>query len=186
MADSTTASSLRAEASEILSSAGVHLPALEADRIVCHALQIGRASLHAHPERAASPGEASLIRELSHRRARGEPLAYIMRSSIFLDREFEVDRSTLIPRPETEILTMNADRYMKKTRGPGTFADWCTGSGCIAITLASENPLWTAAAVDSSGEALAVALRNARRHDVQDRITFIECADPSEAAKIIR
>jgi release factor glutamine methyltransferase len=81
---------------------------------------------------------------------------------------------------------MNADRYMKKIRGPGMFADWCTGSGCIAITLASENPLWTAAAVDSSREALAVALRNARRHDVQDRITFIECADPSEAAKIIR
>jgi len=89
-----------------------------------------------------------------------------------------VDRRVLIPRPETEILTGLADEFLK--RRPGIlFADWCTGSGCIAVTLLADNPGCTAYAVDSSADALEVAGRNAGKHSVSDRITFALCSDPA-------
>jgi release factor glutamine methyltransferase len=75
-------------------------------------------------------------------------------------------------------LTGLADEFLKRSPN-GVFADWCTGSGCIAATLLAENGGWRAYAVDSSGDALAVAKRNAAAHAVGDRVTFVMCADPS-------
>jgi release factor glutamine methyltransferase len=127
-----------------------------------------------------SDEKRGLALELSRRRANGEPLAYLLGDAIFSGRKFFVDRRTLIPRPETEILTGIADRVLKKI-GSGVFADWCTGSGCIAVTLCADNPGFTAFAVDSSGEALEAARSNAEFHGVADRIEFIECEDPAAA-----
>ena len=101
-----------------------------------------------------------------------EPLAHILGNSFFCGRSFRVTRDTLIPRPETKMLAMRADSLMKEmdTVDTPVFADWCTGGGCIAITLLAENPTWRAYAVDSSERALAVAKENAALHGVLDRI----------------
>jgi release factor glutamine methyltransferase len=69
--------------------------------------------------------------------------------------------------------------------GEKCFADWCTGSGCIAITLVLENPGWHCWASDKSAEAIEIARRNAAIHGVEDRINFILTDSPSDARQII-
>jgi release factor glutamine methyltransferase len=141
---------------------------------------VSRAWLLSRPKEELPDEKRDLALELARRRAQGEPLAYLLGDAFFRGRKFFVDRNTLIPRPETEILTGLADGFLKKT-GRGAFADWCAGSGCIAVTLCADNPGFAAFAVDSSPAALASAHRNAELHGVGDRMTFVECRDPSEA-----
>lgn len=176
---------LRLAAGGLLADCGIRDPMLEADRIVCAVAGIDRAALHAHPEKKAGPANCARIIELSVRRACGEPLAYLVGSSIFCGRSLFVDRRVLIPRPETEILTEAAGEIVREIGPVGTFADWCTGSGAIAVALLADNPGWRAYAVDSSRDALAVASINARKYQVDDRLTLVECRDPSAASAVI-
>ncbi|MDR3355470.1 MAG: peptide chain release factor N(5)-glutamine methyltransferase [Synergistaceae bacterium] len=178
------AGNIRRDAAGVLSKAGISQPSLEADRIICHLLRWDRASLHAHPERLIGRRDAGLVMDLAARRASGEPLAYIIGFSLFMGRKFSVG-NTLIPRPETEILTSIADECIKKSPRPGVLADWCTGSGCIAITLAADNPDWTVYAVDSSRDALRTASVNCLSHNVSERVVFVECESPDASAQII-
>ena len=173
-------SSLRALLRRVLSGGEAQPQNLEADRIICGVLGVSRAWLLSRPRAELPDEKRALALELARRRANGEPLAYLLGDAIFCGRKFFVDRNTLIPRPETETLTGLADDFLKKT-GSGEFADWCTGSGCIAVTLCADNPGFAAFAVDSSGAALTAARRNAESHGVADRITFIGCDDPATA-----
>lgn len=165
----------------LLADAGVPDAGFEADQIICRETGTSRASLHAHPEATVSCEALSRARDLAARRARGEPLAYVLGSALFCGREFSVT-DTLIPRPETEILTSIAGDLLK-TRGPRDrlFADWCAGSGCIAVTLLLENPGWSCIAVDSSADALITAAQNAARHGVAGRMTQMLCRSPEES-----
>ena len=143
---------------------------------------MGRPQLHMRPEAETSPESCARIMALAERRASGEPLAYVLGNAIFRSRAFITRPGVLIPRPETEILTeIASDRMKRLTGGEGRFADWCTGSGCIAVTLALENPGWLCWAVDSSAEAIEIARENAIAHGVQDRINFVKCDRPSDA-----
>ena len=177
---SQSVSSLRAFLRRVLSDGGAQSPSLEADRIICGVLGVSRAWLLSRPHEELPGEKRSLALELACRRAEGEPLAYLLGDAVFCGRKFFVDNRTLIPRPETEILTGFADGLLKKT-GRGAFADWCTGSGCIAVTLCADNPGFVAFAADSSLGALEVARGNAKLHGVADRITFIECGDAVSA-----
>jgi release factor glutamine methyltransferase len=158
-------------------------PAFEADQIICGVKGVGRAWLHAHHEAEVSPQSFAAIMELTGRRVSGEPLAYVLGSSLFCGRSFITTRDVLIPRPETEILTEIASRTMRRIAPGGgkRFADWCAGSGCIAITLVLENPDWACWAVDSSEDALRIAGENAALHDARDSVKFVLCGRPSEA-----
>jgi release factor glutamine methyltransferase len=173
-------SSLRVLLRRVLSDEGTQSQDLEADRIICGVLGVSRVWLLSRPQTELPAEKCALALDLACRRAKSEPLAYLLGDAFFCGRKFFVDRSTLIPRPETEILTGLADAFLKKI-GTGAFADWCTGSGCVAVTLCADNPGFTAFAADSSPAALGVACRNAELHGVADRITFIECDDPSAA-----
>lgn len=103
----------------------------------------------------------------------GEPLAYLLGEWDFYDLTFALTPDCLIPRPDTEHLV----EYLIANLPLGaTFADLCTGSGCIAITVLRHRPDTRAIAVDLNRGALAVAERNARRHGVADRLTLV-CAD---------
>jgi release factor glutamine methyltransferase len=171
----------RARVRAILADAGVPDTGFEADQIICREIGSSRASLHAHPEAAVSAEVFSRAEDLAARRAGGEPLAYVLGSAFFCGREFSVD-GTLIPRPETEIMTSIADGLLKERAGhAGLFADWCAGSGCIAVTLLLENPGWSCVAVDSSADALRTATENAARHGVAERMTPILCRSPEES-----
>lgn len=177
--------SLRAAAGESLSGGGAADPLFEADQILSHVLKKCRASLHAHPEETVTEEVFGKILGLAVRRGAGEPLAYVLGDAIFGGRTFSVDRRVLIPRPETEALLEWADRTAKGLPEPGVFADWCTGSGCIAISLLLDNPGWRGFAVDSSEDALEVARGNALAAGVSDRLTFLRCDQPAGAGGII-
>jgi release factor glutamine methyltransferase len=89
----------------------------------------------------------------------------------------------LIPRPETETLAEIAGEYLK-SNPRGTFADWCAGSGCLAVTLLAENLDCSGYAVDISPGALEVVATNAKRHGVSERLTRIENGDPAQVTEI--
>ncbi len=85
-----------------------------------------------------------------------------------------VTPDVLIPRPETELIIESAVRSVKDRNGPRLIIDLCTGSGCIAVSLAKELPQARILATDASSQAISVARGNARRHGVADRIRFFE------------
>jgi release factor glutamine methyltransferase len=89
----------------------------------------------------------------------------------FWGRDFAVTRDTLVPRPETELIVEEA--LQRLPNRAVTIVDVGTGSGCLAVTLAAERPLDRVVATDISHEALLVAAANAKRHHVEDRLTFI-------------
>jgi release factor glutamine methyltransferase len=105
------------------------------------------------------------------RRAAREPVALITGHREFWGLDFEVTRDVLIPRPETEAI-VEAALALPHSRRFRRIVDVGTGSGCLAVALASELPAARILATDVSSRALEVACRNARRHDVSGRVSF--------------
>ncbi len=115
-------------------------------------------------------GNASVI-EAVERRAKREPLQYIIGKVDFYFESYKVSPACLIPRQDTEILV---DLAVKMLPPGERFIDLCTGSGCIAISTLKNTKGTTATAVDLSGAALAIARENAEQNGVSDRLTLIE------------
>lgn len=107
------------------------------------------------------------------RRARREPMAYLTGSKEFWNLSFEVSPAVLIPRPETETLVEALLERVPAAGGDVRIADVCTGSGCVAVSIAMERPRIEVTATDTSEAALQVAVRNATRHGVRERIDFV-------------
>jgi release factor glutamine methyltransferase len=159
---------------------------LAAELLLLHVLGRNRTWIYAHPEDEIPAADADRYFALINRRANGEPTQHLTGKQEFWGLEFEITPDVLIPRPETEhVIEVALDRLAvrevragrpRKNDGAGLqIADIGTGSGCIAIALAKELPAATIYATDISSAALAVARRNAARHDVSDRIHFAEC-----------
>ena len=163
----------------VLEQHGCDSPRLDAELLLAHALGLSRARLLAQFDRALSPAELARYRQLIERRRAHEPVAYIVGHQEFYGLDFYVDRRVLIPRPETELLVEKAIELAGKVgdRGYGlyplTLADVGTGSGAIAVSLAVHLPQATIYALDSSAEALEVAVRNVRRHGVEGRVHLL-------------
>ncbi len=137
----------------------------EAEWLAESALGVDRAWLFAHAGDAVPADAGARFAALLARRARGEPLAYILGHVGFWTLDLDVTPDTLIPRPETELLVEAALARLPE----GTalrVADLGTGSGAIALALASERPQARVLATDASAAALDVARRNAARNDV--------------------
>lgn len=140
------------------------LDRLDAEILLSHVINRPRSHLHAWPEQVLTPDEQSRFTALLQRRLAGEPVAYLTGCREFWSLTFEVNRATLIPRPETELLVETALQLAKRTDTPSLrLADLGTGSGCIALSLAHERPHWHITAVDISMDALKTAQRNAQR-----------------------
>lgn len=144
--------------------ADTEAPALTAQLLLCHVLGVDRVALVAHSEQAVPDDAGRQLELLLNRRIQGEPLAYILGFREFYGRDFQVNRHTLIPRPETEHLVEEALDFFPRPEQRVTFVDLGTGSGCIAVTLAAERPAWQGVAVDISQGALDTARRNAASH----------------------
>lgn len=155
-----------------LAAAGVESARLDAELLLAHVLGKNRGWVWAHPEVTISTEDAARFGALLARRERREPLAYLLGSWEFYGHDFEVSPAVLVPRPETELLVEAIVKWAKPLPAPRV-ADIGTGSGAIAVSLALELPAATVLAVDQSAEALAVARRNAARHGVTDRLTFL-------------
>lgn len=146
--------------SEALRTARERIDAVDAQVLLRHVIARDGAYLMAHPEITLSPAELRSFTALVDRRVKGEPVAYLTGEREFYGRPFKVSPAVLIPRPETELLV---DLALERVPREATarVLDLGTGSGCIAIAIASERPNAKVLAVDRSPEALAVARRNA-------------------------
>ncbi|HMI83566.1 MAG TPA: peptide chain release factor N(5)-glutamine methyltransferase [Polyangiaceae bacterium] len=142
---------------------GIESPRFEAELLLAHALKIDRMRIIIEPARALDDGELARYRDLIRRRRAGEPVAYIRGEKEFYGRVFHIDQRVLVPRPDTEILVDTALRRTTASSMGGRYLDLCTGSGCVAVSLAKERPTCKVFAVDLSLEALAVAEDNAIR-----------------------
>jgi release factor glutamine methyltransferase len=158
---------------------------LATELLLLHTLGRDRTWLYAHPKDLLSESQAQQLHTLLARRARGEPTQHLTGKQEFWGLEFEVTPDVLIPRPETEhVIEVTLDRLAvreiragrKRTLTGETLRiiDVGTGSGCVAIALAKELPDVSITATDVSAAALAVARRNATRHAVLERISFLE------------
>ena len=168
-----TIQSALVEAVDALQRAGVNEARMEATSLLMHVLNVDRAFVIAHPENELSDERSNSFRELLGRRAAREPLQYIVGYQEFFKLRFEVTPDVLIPRPETEIIVEAALELADRERSL-SILDVGTGSGCIVISLLNELEKARAMATDISPNALEVAGRNARRHNVSDRVTFIQ------------
>ncbi len=150
--------------------AGCGLSRVESRLLLAHVLGTSIESVIAHPQRAVDGKAAARFADLAERRARGEPIAYLIGEKEFYGRPFRVTAAVLIPRPETELLVQLALDRMRRMEAPRVL-DLGTGSGCIAITLALEHPAATVVAVDRFPEALTIARANADR--LEARVEFL-------------
>ncbi len=148
--------------------------AFDAEVLARHVLGWDRAALLSRQREPPPDHFDTAYAPLIARRARREPVAYIVGHREFWGLDFEVTHDVLIPRPETELLIDEAKAYADGRRPFERIVDVGTGSGCIAIALAVEFPSAQVIATDMSPRALDVARRNAVRHGVSERITMIE------------
>ena len=139
-------------------------------------LSIDRAQLHADRERTVTEKEGQQSLDLIRRRAEHVPMTQLLRSSYFYGREFFVNEHCLAPRPETEVLVRSILERMPQSSL--YFADWCTGSGCIGLSLLAEKSGWRGIGVDSSVSALSVAWQNSKTFGLDSRFLLWHSADP--------
>jgi release factor glutamine methyltransferase len=159
---------------KFLAKRGVESPRLQAELLLAHLLALPRMKLYLNFERALSTTETDSMRDLVKRRGTREPLQHIIGSVSFCGLELAVNRSVLIPRPETELLAEAGWEFLAAAGEAASALDLGTGSGCLAIALAAKCPAARVVATDISPEALAVARANAARHSVAERIDFRE------------
>jgi release factor glutamine methyltransferase len=151
-------------------------PRLNAELLLLFVLSRERAYLYAHPERELTPDEQSNFDEVIRERARGCPTQYITGHQEFWGLDLLVSPAVLIPRPETEHVVETVLELVKEYPfdGPGRLklVDVGTGSGCIALALASELPHAEIHACDISEEALEIACVNAARLALGGKVLF--------------
>ena len=149
-------------------------PRLNAELLLMFVLGRDRAYLYAYPERPLTEEEQSRYDEVVQERARGCPTQYIIGHQEFWGLDFIVSPAVLIPRPETEHVVETVLELVKEhnLRGKFRLIDVGTGSGCIALALASELPQTEIHACDVSEEALEVARANAARLGLEKRVQF--------------
>ena len=154
-----------------LREAGIDEARAEALILASHFTGRSRASLLASPDAEL---ECAALADAVNRRSLREPLTYITGVAYFMNEEYEVSPAVLVPRRETETLVERAAALIGDRAA--SVLDVCTGSGCVAISLAALAPNVRVNAFDVSAEAVAVARQNADRNGVADRVTF-EVAD---------
>lgn len=150
-------------------------PREDAELLVASILQCDRAFLYTYPEERLSSRQERLFHEWLGKRGDHYPLQYLRGKQEFYGREFSVRPGVFIPRPETELLLEVALGILQVSQQEELLvADVGTGSGCVAVTLACEEPRARLAAIDKSPKALQAARHNAEFHRCQDRIHFYE------------
>ena len=159
------------EARDRLASAGIDDPWIEAEVLARRVLGIDRTGFYARLSDPVSARQANELQGLAGRRVAREPLAYITGIREFYGLEFAVSPDVLIPRQESELLVDLAVDRVKHLSRPRV-ADVGTGSGCLAIAIATQVPGAHVHAIEASEAAITVAARNRRAHGLDDRVTI--------------
>jgi len=140
---------------------------LDAEVLLCLALNKPRSHLRAWPDRQLQPDQVTAFQALLEQRQKGMPIAYITGNREFWSRDFQVTPDVLIPRPDTELLIELSLKLIPADE-PIKIIDLGTGSGIIAITLAAERPHAQISATDFSLSALRIAQLNAGKHHINN------------------
>lgn len=141
---------------------------LDAQLLLRMVLDCDRQYLYMHPEQLLSNGQWQTYRKLIEQRKAGQPIAHLLGYRDFWDLTLEVNASTLIPRPDTEILVEQTLKLELPARA--RVLELGTGTGAISLALAGERPDWSFHALDISPEAVALARRNCERYGLTDRV----------------
>jgi release factor glutamine methyltransferase len=151
---------------------GSSTPRLDTEILLAQARDCRRIELYTHYDTELTAEQRQVMRDLVKRRAAAEPVAYLVGFREFFGLNFQVTPQTLIPRPDTETLVVEALDLARNLPHPPQVLDLGTGSGCIVVALATQQPSAQLVAVDICNGALEVARRNATVHDVAGRIDF--------------
>ena len=172
-----TVAQLVAWAESALRTYDIDTPRLDAEVILAHTLQVSRSCLYSRLQDTVSASQKNDFQQFLARRARREPVAYITGHQEFWSLEFQVSPCVLIPRPDTEVVVETALRLLAASRLTAPrILDIGTGSGCIAVALATALPRAQVWAVDRTQAILSIAQKNAHAHQVGHRLTF-GCGD---------
>ena len=149
---------------------------LDAEVLLAYALGLRRLDLYLKFDRLLSEAELVKYRSLTAKRAKGEPVAYLVGHKEFMGLDFIVTPAVLVPNPDTEVLVQRAVEIAREAGRLLRMADVGTGSGCIAIAIAHYAPNVEFVASDTSEEALEIAARNVATHALGDRVQLV-CGD---------
>ncbi len=139
---------------------------LDIELLLCHVLQKNRTYLFTWPDKILSPEQAEEFLQFFNRRKTGEPIAHILGQREFWSLPLAVNNSTLIPRPDTELLVeLVLELFADDAQQQRSCLDLGTGTGAIVLAVASEKPAWQLVGVDKSADAVALAEKN--RSDLQ-------------------
>ena len=163
-----------AEIRRQLLAVGIESAEQEAAWLVQGALSLSPLQQAVNRKRPLTRKEAAEVATRVAKRLKREPLQYILGTQEFCGLEFTVNPSVLIPRPETELLISETIRRLPKLEESPVLIDVGTGTGCLAVTLARTMARSNVFAIDISCSALEMARQNARRHDVERAITWLE------------
>lgn len=142
---------------------------LDAELLLAEIMQVGRSFFYSDPDAEPSWAQLERFNQLLQRRLDGEPVAYLLGRQEFWSMVLKVNAATLIPRPETELL-VELTLAKLDSKESCRVADLGTGSGAIALALASERPEWQITATDISPDALKVAEENRQAHHLENVI----------------
>jgi release factor glutamine methyltransferase len=163
-----------AHGTHVLAEAGIDTARLEAELLLARACDdCARALLYMELRRELSPEAEEAYEALLARRARREPLAYILGHWGFRRLTLKTDKRALIPRPETEIVVERALDHLNGMDEP-TVLDVGTGTGAIALAIVDEHPRAQVTAIDASDEALALARENLDLLGINGRVRLVE------------
>ena len=138
---------------------------LDAEILLCDIMQFSRSKIYSHPDQLISDEKLTLFKSLIEQRRQGHPVAHLTGKKEFWSLELAINEDTLIPRPETECLVETALQMIPED-SERSILDLGTGSGAIAIAIASERPHSNIVATDINANALVMAEKNAALHEL--------------------
>jgi release factor glutamine methyltransferase len=150
-------------------------PALDASVLIARILKKPRTWILAHPELTLTTKQQKQLDNSLARLERGESFPYVLGHWEFFGLEFDITPDVLIPRPETELLVEKSIAWLQESPTRRRVSDVGTGSGVIAIAIATHFPDVYILATDISHKALQVARKNASKFDVLNQIDFVQC-----------
>ena len=162
----------------------IDTPRLNAEMLLSSTLEMQRIELYTNFDKPVAPPQLNKLHKLVKRAGENEPSAYIIGKTEFYSLEINVNKNCLIPRPETELLTERAIEFLREkseTKNENEnenkyVCDLCTGSGCVAIAIAKNQPNIKIIATDISDAALTVAAENIEKYKLADKIALL-CGD---------
>lgn len=155
----------------------IETPRLDAEVLLCYVLGCERITLIIEKDKPLNEEDLKRYNVYINRRVSNEPVSYITKSREFMSLDFDVSDGILIPRPDTEILVEEIIKIYKDKKV--SILDLCTGSGAIAVSLAHYLNDCSVTAVDKYDVCIKIASKNAKKHNVQNKISFV-CADVLE------